>query len=212
MINLQSMFRRAQLLLAAGAIAMALIVPTAVPTDAQGRLGARTVVSGPRTGFIGGSHTGLIDTSSARPAPALSVPLEGFPAEQKHSVMPGHDAENGSKWPGGPAPAKPAVVPITPYVSPQPVLPSRSAGAVMIANEGERDLQFQVRPEGGQWKSFTVRAGQSMDIGCNGCSATSFEFFMQTQDRGAVNYRLNSNSQYALGWDGNRSLWNLYIR
>jgi hypothetical protein len=124
MINLRPVFRRAQLLSAVIVIATALILPTAVPTHAQGILGARPVVSGLRTGFIGRSLTGLIDSSLARPAPALSVILE--------------------------APAKP--FPITPYVSPQPVLPSRSAGALMIQNEGNRDLHFQLRPEGGQLK------------------------------------------------------------
>jgi|RhiMetdeSRZDD1v2_1073273.scaffolds.fasta_scaffold647091_3 hypothetical protein len=70
MMNVQSISRRARLLSAAPAIALALILPTSVPTDAHGRLGPRIVVTSASSEFMVGSPTGLMSESKLNLIPA----------------------------------------------------------------------------------------------------------------------------------------------
>jgi hypothetical protein len=122
MMNLQSIFRWAGLLSAPPAIAAALILLTAVPADAQ-RIGPKPVVYNPRLPSIGGSPTRFIDSSLARRPPTLA---ELVRAQEKPTVGP------------------------TPYISPQPIVPSGSGGPVngnssMVAHARAQISAFELQ-------------------------------------------------------------------
>jgi hypothetical protein len=111
-------------------------------------------------------------------------------------------------------PSSPSIeaVPSNPLpLSKQPLVTSRpevAAGAVIITNEASRPLHFSIKRVGEAWGSYTVGAGQSMRISCNGCNAGTLEFSMSTEGR-EIRYSLDLGESYALQWSKSKDLWDI---
>ncbi len=81
---------------------------------------------------------------------------------------------------------------------------SEPEGTVRIMNEADQDLSFLIKPETGRWGWFTIGAGRSMTISCDGCT-----FSMGKQDK-FIRYSLAPRKEYRLRWDEDQDFWNLY--
>lgn len=86
-------------------------------------------------------------------------------------------------------------------------LPSLAATELQLANEGNHDLYFLLRPKGGPWTEYMIRSGESEAYECEDCQ--EMEFFMRTGEK-SVHYILRTEDRFVLRWNGNEQLWDLY--
>jgi hypothetical protein len=84
--------------------------------------------------------------------------------------------------------------------------------SVLIANEGNARLSFQIRPENGEWKNFTLESGRNRTFDCRPCEVNAFEIAIKTGDDRSVNYILPLGGRFALRWNDRRQLWDVVRR
>ena len=89
-------------------------------------------------------------------------------------------------------------------------LPSVAAYEVSIANSGNRTIIFELRPEGGTWRTYSIRSGRAEDYHCEECGR--FEFSMRTEGRDAVRYYLDVGRRYIIIWNDAKEMWDLRER
>ena len=86
--------------------------------------------------------------------------------------------------------------------------PSVGSSSLVIANTASQTLQFSVRPERGNWGNYVLEPGANMTISCDGCTASFFEFTMNTENR-SVTYDLDPARRYVLQWSAQKNLWDI---
>lgn len=89
-------------------------------------------------------------------------------------------------------------------------IPSVSPSSVVIANGGNININFAIRPSDGVWDNYTVMTGTNIRIVCNNCSTDNFEITVNTEER-SVNYTLNAETRYIIKWNNDRNLWDVFV-
>ena len=86
-------------------------------------------------------------------------------------------------------------------------LPSLAATDVLLVNQGNTALNFALRPANGRWMNYKIESGHTRQFECPHC--TEYEFVMRTGNK-EVRYKLDVTERYALRWNRQRGLWDLY--
>lgn len=87
--------------------------------------------------------------------------------------------------------------------------PSIDASSIFIANKGNIEVSYSVRPQDGDWSVYKIAPGSNDKISCNDCSASTFEISINTEDRN-VTYSLASGDRYYIGWNSEKNVWDVY--
>ena len=90
------------------------------------------------------------------------------------------------------------------------LLPSLAVTEVHIANKGNREISFNLRPDSGKWKTFKIQSGEDGTYTCDKCQ--KFDFVMRSEGGKEVKYVLEPRNRYLIKWDDAKERWDLFTR
>lgn len=90
------------------------------------------------------------------------------------------------------------------------VFPSLAKIAMQIDNYANRTITFALRPDDGEWKTYSITSGNKDRFTCEEC--TTFEFIMRSDGGKEVEYVLHVRKRYFIGWSDADQRWDLFER
>ena len=92
-------------------------------------------------------------------------------------------------------------------------LPSTAADEVYLVNQTQKTLHFSLRIGDEVWTNFEIESGDAETYQCAGECEEDIEFFMRTDDENDeryVHYILKYHERYALRWNSEKELWDIF--
>lgn len=87
---------------------------------------------------------------------------------------------------------------------------SEASKGVVIVNQTDKKIHFELRPLHGKWKEFSIRPHLSSTIFCSSCTSIYYEFRMGTPAE-RVHYRVQSGKEYFVEQSRTRNRLDLFL-
>lgn len=102
-----------------------------------------------------------------------------------------------------------AAGPVASFAQDPGIAEPQGANSVELVNTTNSSLNYSIRAPRGIWADYSIESGKSDTIGCATCRGGVIEFAIDT-DGTILDLQLTLGERYALFWNDDRQLWDLY--